>query len=176
MRAGRAVAGRLSPAKRASGFSLIEILVVLVIVGIITATAGISAFNSGRQAGLQQEAARLAQLFAIAQADARAKGRPIAWQFDESGYRFEHLPRKLVLPMHIAARAQGEPLDDIPTDNVLRPRQWQVDEPVQVTVEPAQTLVFNAEWMPTPFIVHLHSGNQQAAIVLEPNGRYRVES
>ena len=178
MPAGRAAAGKPSPAKRArsSGFSLLEILVVLVIVGIVTATAGISAFGSGRQAGLQQEAARLAQLFAVAQADARAMGRPIAWEYNASGYRFAHLPRKLVLPMHIAARAQGEPLDDIPADAVLRPRRWQLDNPVEVSIEPAQTVIFNAEWMPAPFLVHLRSGDQRASVILEPSGRYRVDS
>lgn len=159
-----------------AGFSLLEILVVLVIIGIVTATAGISAFGAGSQAGLKQEAMRLAQLFAVAQAEARALGRPIVWEYDASGYRFAHLPRKLVLPMHIAARAQGVPMDDAPTDEVLRPRRWQLDDPVQVVVEPAQAVVFNAEWMPAPFLIHLRSGQQQASVVLEPSGRYRVDS
>ncbi|MCB5364388.1 GspH/FimT family pseudopilin [Pusillimonas sp. CC-YST705] len=161
---------------RASGFSLLEILVVLVIVGIVTATAGISAFSAGREAGLKQEAMRLAQLFAVAQSEARALGRPIVWEYDGSGYQFRYLPRQLVLPMHIAARAQGAILDETPTDTVLRPRQWQLEAPVEVVVEPVQAIVFNSEWMPSPFLIHLRSGDQRASVVLEPSGRYRVSS
>jgi general secretion pathway protein H len=164
------------PRRVQAGFSLLEIMIVLVIVGIVTATMGIAAFGGGREAGLKQEGARLAQLFAIAQAEARALGRPIVWQFDASGYRFAHLPRKLVLPMHIAARAQGVAVDDIPPGEALRPRPWQTAEPVQVAVEPEQAVMFDAEWMPAPFIIHLRSGQQQVSVILEPSGRYRVVS
>ncbi len=71
------------------GFTLLELMVVLVIIGICTAGIGLglgSLLDPARQ--LRQEAERLAQRLQVARDEARIDGRPLRWQADAAGYRF----------------------------------------------------------------------------------------
>uniref|UniRef100_UPI0025DEE1F4 prepilin-type N-terminal cleavage/methylation domain-containing protein n=1 Tax=Pigmentiphaga sp. TaxID=1977564 RepID=UPI0025DEE1F4 len=80
--------------RRARGFTLIELMVVVVIVGIAAAAVTIRAFPDRRKL-LRDDAERLAQLFSVAQGEVRADGRRITWQADEQGYRFVRRARAL---------------------------------------------------------------------------------
>src|SRR5690554_4844726 len=80
------------------GFSLLEVLIVLAIIGIATAAVGVSAFSDGDARALRQDALRLTQLFSVAQAEARNGGSPVIWEYDSGGYGFLHAPRDLFLP------------------------------------------------------------------------------
>ena len=69
------------------GFTLIEILVVLMIMGLFIGLVSTITRPDDRTV-LQLEADRLAQLLDFAANEARLTGRSIAWTADESGYRF----------------------------------------------------------------------------------------
>ena len=74
------------------GFTLLELMVVLVIIGICTAGIGLglgSLLDPARQ--LRQEGERLAQRLQVARDEARIDGRPLRWQADAAGYRFSRL-------------------------------------------------------------------------------------
>ncbi|WP_052355733.1 prepilin-type N-terminal cleavage/methylation domain-containing protein [Castellaniella defragrans] len=89
------------------GFTLLEMMVVLLIMGIAMGAASVSAFGDPGMRTLRQDAHRLAGLFMAAQTEARAGGGRIAWRPGAQGYAFERLPRPLVLPARMAVRSAG---------------------------------------------------------------------
>ena len=80
-----------SRAAAQGGFTLLELLVVLSIVALATAGAGLAMRDSG-QTQLEREAARLAALLESARAQSRAGGLPVRWRSLPQGFRFEGLP------------------------------------------------------------------------------------
>lgn len=77
---------RVAPGRR-RGFTLIEMLVVLMIIGLFFGLVS-AITRPDERAMLRLEAERLSQLLDFAAAEARLTGRSIAWTADESGYRF----------------------------------------------------------------------------------------
>lgn len=73
---------------RRRGFTLIEILVVLVIVGIITSLAMLSFGILGDGKGLDRDARQLSALIQLASDEATTQGRDFGLEFMRSGYRF----------------------------------------------------------------------------------------
>ena len=69
------------------GFTLIELMVVLVIIGIASAAISLTIKPDPLHL-LRKDAERLSQLLQVAQAEARADGRPITWRADAKGFRF----------------------------------------------------------------------------------------
>lgn len=74
-------------AKRGRGFTLVEVLVALVIMGLFVGLVSATVRPDERTL-LRVEAERLAQLLDLAGIEARISGRPIAWTTDGPGYRF----------------------------------------------------------------------------------------
>lgn len=72
----------------ARGFTLIEVLVVVVIVGIISAVVLLSFGLLGDDRTLQQQARRLSSLIELAADDALMQGRDFGLEFTRTGYRF----------------------------------------------------------------------------------------
>lgn len=70
------------------GFSLIELLVVIVIVGIVTSIALLSLGLLGNDRDLQTEARRLISLIEVAQDEAMMQGREFGVELMAGGYRF----------------------------------------------------------------------------------------
>lgn len=75
------------PATRCSGFTLLEMMVVIVLAGILLSIVTINITPDPRQQ-LQREAQRIGQLMGVAADEARIRQQPIAWEADLSGYRF----------------------------------------------------------------------------------------
>lgn len=84
---------RKPPHEGELGFTLIEILVVLVIVGILVSVAFLSFGILSDDRSLEREARRLTSLMQIVSDEATTQGRDFGIEFMTSGYRFvEHDP------------------------------------------------------------------------------------
>lgn len=158
------------------GFSLLEVLVVLVIIGIVTGTAGLGVRAVQDARSLHTDAQRLARLFAVAQAEARKSGRPVVWEFNGQGYRFTQAPRHLLMPVALAQRVAPPPRTQRHAgDSPLRMREWSPEREVDVRVIPAGTNVFYGEWVSGPRAVELHDGLNTVRLLRSGSGQYRVQ-
>ena len=145
---------------RQKGFTLIELMVVLVIIGIASAVVGLNIHPDPMQS-LRKDAQRLAQLLQIAQTEAQADGRPISWSADTQGYRFSR-------------RADDGQRDQFSADSQLRPRAWQTTA-MQVRIEPKQRLLLTAEWVSEPLQILLSDGQHSISVQRSANGRVSVQ-
>ncbi|MEO8936823.1 MAG: GspH/FimT family pseudopilin [Burkholderiaceae bacterium] len=87
-------AGRIH---RSHGYTLVELLVVMVVLGILLGLVSLSIVPDPR-AKLQRDAERLESLFALAAEEAQLTSRPIAWRGDEKGYAFFQRDRDQWVP------------------------------------------------------------------------------
>jgi general secretion pathway protein H len=122
---------RSSPVNRdATGYTLLELLVVLVILGIVAGAVSMSVAPSEHRR-MTHEVERLAALFRLAHDETRVSGQSIAWRADTDGYQFE-----------VDGRVRGS---DVPGDP-LRPRVW----PFAVESVNAPVIVFGREPLLNP--------------------------
>jgi len=118
---------------RASGFTLLEVLVVVVIIGIITSMAVISVNVLGGDHEMQQEAERLQAILIQSREDALLQSRDLGLRLDETSFEFleydgrterwrpvlgDPLLRERTLPPGIRVRLRVED-----RDVQLKPRQ-----------------------------------------------------
>jgi general secretion pathway protein H len=91
------------------GFTLLEMLVVIVLAGILLSIVSISVTPDERQE-LGREARRIGQLLSMAAEESRIRQTPIVWEADLHGYRF-------------VTDVGGE--RSLLTDDLLRERRWE---------------------------------------------------
>ncbi len=152
--------------RRAQGFTLLELLVVLVIVGIAMGAVAFNAMPDERQQ-LHNEAQRIALLMQLARDEAIVRNRPVAFEADVNGYHFLVRDDKQWMAL------EG--------DEMLRPRQFK-RPPVSLTIAPVSAgeadplrIVFGREPVDRPFVLTL--GSAQASVVIRADGigHYTVE-
>jgi general secretion pathway protein H len=151
-------------AGRAGGFTLLEMLVVLVIAGLLVSLASLSLTRNPRT-DLNEQAQRLALLFESASDEAQVRARPIAWQPVAGGYRFD-------VRTEDGWRA-------LLRDDLLHARRWDggvtdvsIDYP-GTDLHP-ERVVFGVESIGQAVTVTLYSAAGRATIVGDGSGRYEV--
>jgi general secretion pathway protein H len=165
-----------APRRRpAGGFTLLELLVVIVLAGILLSIVTISASPDDRQS-LAREAQRVGQLFALAADESRIRQQPIFWEADLNGYRFVTLvggERRLITGDDLLReRAWREPLRTI----ALAPAG--AAQPSQILLGPGAPplrIAIAREWLQTPVRLELATASAQVAIDFDERGRGTVQ-
>jgi general secretion pathway protein H len=148
------------------GFTLVEIMVVMVIIGITLGLASLNAIPSPRQ-DLQAEAQRLTLLLQLARDEAIVRNRPVSFEATPERYRF-------------LVRNETR-WDQIAGDDLLREREFK-NGPMTLLLDPASAgtvnplrVTFGREPVDKPFVLVLSTGGNRVAIRADGVGHFTVE-
>lgn len=161
----------MTSARGASGFTLIEMMITLLIIGIATAAVTLSLAPDPREA-LRRDARELALRLDAAQQEVRIDGRVIVWQGREDGYEFLRGTWVVADGHPVPKVSTAGALDRFEHDDLLRPRPWRSG---RVHSRPAGPLLITSEWMSGPLTIELTQGNQTVLIQRSSLGPFQVQ-
>lgn len=159
------VPGWSKPSGKQEAFTLLELLVVLVIVGIMLGAIALNAVPGDKQL-VQNEAQRIALLLQLARDEAIVRNRPVAFEADASQYRF--LIR------------QNDSWQALTEDAILRERAFKRG-PLELSIRPAVKeglplrIVFGREPVDKVFVLTLALNGQSASVRADGIGHFKVE-
>ncbi len=106
------------------GFTLLELLVVIVIMAVATAGVGL-AMRGSSATQLEREAQRLAALFESARAQSRMSATAVSWRATPSGFTFEGLTGSSMPATWLGndVRAVDSGLVVLGPEPIIRPQQ-----------------------------------------------------
>jgi general secretion pathway protein H len=155
----------VSSRPQARGFTLIEILVVLVILSIVAASVSI-AFTRDENALLTETSERLALLLQSAHDDAILTGKPIAWSEEGGSYQFWRPHKDDWKKIEADELFYQRPLPER-----IRLIELRVNNSL---LKPGELLVFAPGGLATPFEATLGFGQARSKIQGDAAGRVRV--
>jgi general secretion pathway protein H len=148
------------------GFTLLELLVVLVIAGLTLGMVSFNAMPSEHQV-LQQEAQRIGLLLQLARDEAILRNAPVAFEAD--GERYHFLIRK------------GVVWENLQGDDMLRERDFK-RAPLGLAIDPPQPgpplplrVVLGREPVDKPFALTLSYGESAVTLRADGIGHYVVD-
>jgi general secretion pathway protein H len=152
--------------RKVGGFTLVELMVVMVIIGMTLGLVSLNAIPTPQQ-NLQNEAQRLALLLQLARDEAIVRNRLVAFEADADRYRF-------------LVRNETR-WDPVTRDDLLRERAFKtapltllLDPPGAGSANPLR-IVFGREPVDKPFVLTLASGDSRIAIRADGVGHFTVE-
>ena len=155
----------IAPPRRASGFTLVEILIVMTIIGITLGMVSLNAIPSPRQ-DLEDEAKRLTLLLQLARDEAIVRNRQVAFEASPERYLFLVRTDTGWVPLTRDDLLRERPFRNAPVRLMLDPPPPGFNESLRV--------VFGREPVDKPFVLTLASGNYSVAIRADGVGHFTV--
>jgi len=152
--------------KKHTGFTLLELLVVLVVVGVMLGLVTLNALPNKQQT-LQKDAQRVALLLELAREEAIVRNSQVAFEVDSDGYRF-----------YVRNNNEWKLLTD---NDLFRERSFK-DSPLVITMNPSQKdmvlplkIIFGREPVDKAFTLTLSYEGTSVSIHADGVGHFSVE-
>ncbi len=159
----RAARGIRFARERAAGFTLIELMVVILVIGLASSIVVLAGLGGGPTPRAEAEA--LASRLVAARDRAVVAGSATAFVLDDGGYHFE------------VRSSGGWQQSGGRSSDAMAARRWPPGMAVAAEIEGGGRLSFDATGLATPALISLGApGKQQAAVRVGAAGEVRIDA